>query len=120
MISNIDEDEWENLPSEKNENEKFIKQKLRLKNQAKVLDKMINSFEDYKVDLTKSEAEDLFDDSSSDDEEDVMFRSRIDYTLKSHSDTEIDCEHIPFYFKNSMPDRIGDKRGNIDRFLIHS
>jgi hypothetical protein len=119
MISNINENEWENLPSEKNETEKFKKQKERLKNQAKVLDKMVNSCEDYKIDLTKSETDDLFDDSSSDDDEDLLFKSKHDY-VKSHSDTELDCENIPLYFKNSILDGIGDKTGNIDRFLIHS
>lgn len=102
MISNVNEDEWEKCPIvPKEKNEKFERQKAKLKNQAKVLDKMIKSQEDDKVEITQSETEDLFDDSLPSDEEDMMLQQNGDYLLKAHSDSELDNETVTFYYRNS-------------------
>lgn len=110
MISNINEDEWGKCSSTTIErNEKFERKKAKLKNQAKVLDKMISYTGEDKIEITQSETEDLFDDSSSSDEEDMMFQPKINRSLKAHSDTELDNEAIPFYFQDNSPDQ---KEGN--------
>jgi len=96
------------------------KNKAKLKNQAKVLDKIMKLGENNVVDITQKETNDLFDDFSSDEEEDLLYNSKIDQDLKAHSDSELDNENIAFYFKNSLMDsqENNDKTGYIDRFLI--
>lgn len=118
-------DEWEKWPAVVSEkNEKFEKQKYKLKQQAKVLDKIVNSTFENGIELTKSEANDLFDDYSSEEDKDLFYDSKMDRNIKSHSDTELDSENIPFYFKSSLfttedKNRFDPKEDN-DRYLIHS
>ncbi|CAI2369130.1 unnamed protein product [Moneuplotes crassus] len=123
MISNVNE-EWEKCPAFKKEkNEIFEKKKIKLKSQAKVLDKIMKYAKEDNVNLTQKETEALLDDFSSDDEEDILYKSAIDQDLKAHSDSELDNDNIAFYFKNSYLDNrenVKDNSGYIDRFLIHS
>lgn len=101
MIANLNEDEWEKWQQVSNEkSSKFERQKEKLKNQAKVLDKIIKSTIEGKVEITLSETEDLFDDSYSSNDEEMMYGSQINGNLKAHSDSELDWETIPFYFKH--------------------
>jgi hypothetical protein len=105
MISNLNEDEWEKCPQVSGEkNEKFERQKAKLRNQAKMLDKIIESTQNGKIEITQSDTENLFDDSSTSDEEDLMFKSKINETFKAHSDSELDSEAIPFYFRDNTSD----------------
>lgn len=90
-----------------------------MRNQAKVLDKIIESTHNGKIEITQSDTEDLFDDSSTSDEEDLMFKSKINETFKAHSDSELDNEAIPFYFRDHANDE-KDECIDIDQCVYRS